>query len=294
MNVKPLVVTLFFLSFLCLIASGLIGSSDLTPDTPPAPTSTAWMDLGVFRPPMNAVGSGPCGNFYIVQKGDTLSGIACLCGLSLGEVLAINPAISNPNLIYPGQRLEMPSVADQLAQEGQTAPGAVPQPTAAAPPTAPTAAEIPTSPPATVVPTAAPTQAPAAAPPSGQVGGAGHAAGTDKVFMKAAPGAGLSFELTGLPANTRVQLEMGSADSAREDNAREDNAREDSAREDSAREDSARLPQGEATTDGQGHVQVNVTLPEDAPVGEVWWVFASPKGQPQVQVTSLPFLIIPR
>src|SRR5581483_3287784 len=42
------------------------------------------------------------GKTYVVQKGDTLSGIAQKEGVSLQALIAANPQISNPNLIYPG------------------------------------------------------------------------------------------------------------------------------------------------------------------------------------------------
>jgi hypothetical protein len=45
---------------------------------------------------------------YLVQPGDTLSGIAAGHGVSLAAVEAANPQLSNPNLIYAGQRLEIP------------------------------------------------------------------------------------------------------------------------------------------------------------------------------------------
>ena len=40
---------------------------------------------------------------YTVVKGDTLSSIAERFGLTLAEIEAKNPQITNPNLIYPGQ-----------------------------------------------------------------------------------------------------------------------------------------------------------------------------------------------
>ncbi len=44
---------------------------------------------------------------YIVREGDTLSGIAEKFGVSLEDLMRIN-AISNPDLIYPGQQLIIP------------------------------------------------------------------------------------------------------------------------------------------------------------------------------------------
>lgn len=56
----------------------------------------------------NYYGSGTSGansntGTYIVQSGDTLSGIARQFGLTLNQLLALNPQISNPNLIQIGQ-----------------------------------------------------------------------------------------------------------------------------------------------------------------------------------------------
>jgi LysM repeat protein len=44
---------------------------------------------------------------YTVQRGDTMSGIAARLGMSLGALEAANPQISNFNLIYPGQVLNV-------------------------------------------------------------------------------------------------------------------------------------------------------------------------------------------
>ncbi len=43
-----------------------------------------------------------------VRGGDTLSGIAARNNVSLGDLLAANPQIRNPNLIYPGQTVHLP------------------------------------------------------------------------------------------------------------------------------------------------------------------------------------------
>ncbi len=51
------------------------------------------------------------GGIYIVQRGDTLGGIAARYGVSLREILAINPQIWNADLIYPGQAINLPARA---------------------------------------------------------------------------------------------------------------------------------------------------------------------------------------
>lgn len=53
------------------------------------------------------VGSGDTG-VYIVKKGDTLWGIAKRYQMALTALIAANPQIKNPNLIYPGDRVNIP------------------------------------------------------------------------------------------------------------------------------------------------------------------------------------------
>ena len=48
-------------------------------------------------------------NTYTVQWGDTLGKIAARAGTSLGNLLAVNPQISNASLIYTGQVINLPS-----------------------------------------------------------------------------------------------------------------------------------------------------------------------------------------
>ena len=42
-----------------------------------------------------------------VRKGDTLWGIAQRHGVSLTALIAANPQIKNPNLIYPGDEVNI-------------------------------------------------------------------------------------------------------------------------------------------------------------------------------------------
>lgn len=49
---------------------------------------------------------------HIVQPGDTLTTIATLKNVSLDEILAANPNIRNPNLIFQGQRIIIPAGTD--------------------------------------------------------------------------------------------------------------------------------------------------------------------------------------
>lgn len=47
---------------------------------------------------------------YTIRKGDTVTGIAKKHGVSIEELIEANPVIlKNPNIIYPGQALLIPS-----------------------------------------------------------------------------------------------------------------------------------------------------------------------------------------
>jgi LysM repeat protein len=49
------------------------------------------------------------GNTYAVQQGDTLGKIAARMGISWRDILAVNPQIWNPSLIYAGQAINLPT-----------------------------------------------------------------------------------------------------------------------------------------------------------------------------------------
>lgn len=73
---------------------------------------------------MRAIGPDAGRNQYTVVHGDTLSGIAQANGVPLAEVIAANPSIQDPNLIMPGQEINLPS-----GQQGAIAPAADSGPT---------------------------------------------------------------------------------------------------------------------------------------------------------------------
>ena len=49
------------------------------------------------------------GGTYVVQYGDTLGVIAASMGVSVGDILAVNPQIWNASLIYVGQVINLPA-----------------------------------------------------------------------------------------------------------------------------------------------------------------------------------------
>lgn len=50
-----------------------------------------------------------CGDRYVVQQGEWLAQIARKCNTTVDAILAANPDVANPSLVYPGQVLNMPS-----------------------------------------------------------------------------------------------------------------------------------------------------------------------------------------
>ncbi|NLM83957.1 MAG: SafA/ExsA family spore coat assembly protein [Clostridiales bacterium] len=56
---------------------------------------------------------------YTVQKGDSMWKIAVRYEIGLSELIAANPQIKNPALIYVGQKINIPSIDDVKTLEAQ-------------------------------------------------------------------------------------------------------------------------------------------------------------------------------
>lgn len=69
------------------------------------------------------------GNTYDIQRGDTLSGIAKTQGSTIEELLGLNPQITDRDLIYAGDQMNLPggsaldSLGDILGSAGDTLGG---------------------------------------------------------------------------------------------------------------------------------------------------------------------------
>lgn len=71
-----------------------------------------WTALGVnCAAPPTTTPSPTCPGFiYTVVAGDTLSSIAARFGTTVSAILAVNPQITNPNVIFVGQKICIPTV----------------------------------------------------------------------------------------------------------------------------------------------------------------------------------------
>jgi peptidoglycan DL-endopeptidase CwlO len=83
---------------------------------------------------MAGLAAGPAlASTHTVQPGDTLSGIAASAGVPLSKVEAANNWIKNPNLIYAGQKIDVPdgrSGITPMAPTSYQAPAAPSTPSA--------------------------------------------------------------------------------------------------------------------------------------------------------------------
>lgn len=56
---------------------------------------------------------------HTVVRGDSMWKIAVRYQIGLSEIIAANPQIKNPNLIYPGQKITVPNIDNVKAQENE-------------------------------------------------------------------------------------------------------------------------------------------------------------------------------
>jgi LysM repeat protein len=76
---------------------------------------------GPGNPPPSNPPPPPAGGTYYAVKGDTLRKIAAKFGTTVDALLKLNPQITNPNVIYVGQAIKVPSTASTyVVQKGDT------------------------------------------------------------------------------------------------------------------------------------------------------------------------------
>jgi LysM repeat protein len=87
-----------------------LGVSALILTTALAPFSLAQSAFATSNPTASNASAAAAGDpfAYIVQPGDYLSEIANTYGTTVAAILALNPQITDPNLIYPGEVLRIP------------------------------------------------------------------------------------------------------------------------------------------------------------------------------------------
>jgi LysM repeat protein len=95
------------------------GNNNYAPAYVPPTNNNAYVQPNYgnpYVPPNNgnayATYAQPAGT-YVVQWGDTMLVIANRMGIPLGNLIAANPQIWDPNLIYPGQLINLPSYSPQ-------------------------------------------------------------------------------------------------------------------------------------------------------------------------------------
>lgn len=75
------------------------------------------VSLALSLPDMARAQATDCGEQYTVRRGDYLSKIAKLCGVSLEMLILSNPQIKNPSRIFVGQVIQIPKLAT-VSQSG--------------------------------------------------------------------------------------------------------------------------------------------------------------------------------
>lgn len=66
----------------------------------------AGYDYNAIQTIVNSRLSKPSAEYYVIKRGDTLSGIAKRFGTTVNQLVAWN-GIKNPNLIYAGQKIRV-------------------------------------------------------------------------------------------------------------------------------------------------------------------------------------------
>jgi len=87
-----------------------------------SPTPAASASVGPSAVPSPTPVPTPEQVVHIVKSGDTVSGIAATYGVTVDDILAANPSITDPNTIAPGDKIVIPQPAPSEIVDGDITP----------------------------------------------------------------------------------------------------------------------------------------------------------------------------
>lgn len=102
--------------------TAVVAPTPTVPASPAAPTPAPIATSAAPTPPIQPGGTGGATGetIHVVERGDTLAKIAARYGVTVQQIADLN-GITNPNLIYTGQKLRIPAAgAAPTAQPGAT------------------------------------------------------------------------------------------------------------------------------------------------------------------------------
>ncbi len=85
-------------------------------------SSTSTVTPAPTTPTPATATPAPSGNTYTVQRGESLGRIAARYNTTVAAILAVNPNITNPNIVYVGQVINLPSATGTTTQQPQATP----------------------------------------------------------------------------------------------------------------------------------------------------------------------------
>jgi LysM repeat protein len=109
-NIFFVLVALAAAAIVVVILPGLVNSPTATQTPGPSATERAGIGIATPTPKPTAVPL-PTAEIYVVVANDTMSNIASRLGLTVEELLAVNPQITNQNTIHVGDLITVPAPA---------------------------------------------------------------------------------------------------------------------------------------------------------------------------------------
>jgi LysM repeat protein len=87
-----------------------------------SPTPAASASIAPSAEPSPTPIPTPAQVVYTVKSGDSLSGIAAAYGVTVEDILAANPSITDPNRIAPGDKIVIPQPLPSEIVDGEITP----------------------------------------------------------------------------------------------------------------------------------------------------------------------------